>query len=239
MKILIFAAAAILAMAGAVSAADFGDLSGKTAEVLKTAAVKEAVLVQVPEPQLTGMGFCAKAASADISAVCRDGEAVLRNPGAFTVKQMGDVIVRLDVGVQFPAVRAIRKSLDALRDAVDNAQREAVRQHFSGTAKSATPGTSGAKDLDFDMRKVFLMPETETWAGPFTIQFMKDAGLEKAMDILTRVGLEKNAKELTDNGRGLYAKIEMGDEFAWVKVMQLTDYTSVRSVQVNQRLWNK
>ncbi|MDD5210494.1 MAG: hypothetical protein PHV36_13975 [Elusimicrobiales bacterium] len=242
MKRSILAGAAILVMAGAVRAADFGDLSGKTAGAMKAAAVKEAALVQVPEPQFPGVGFCSKAASADISAVCRDGEAVLRDPGAFTIKQVGDVIVRLDAACSsFPAGSRYRRSLDALRDAVDNAQREKVRRHFSGAAKSAAPAAtaSAAKDMDFDIRKVFQMPGSETWSGPFTIQFTKDATLDIALDILKKTGLGENAKELADNGNGIYAKIEMGDEFAWVKVMQLVDYTSVRSVQVNKRLWGK
>ncbi|MCX5784148.1 MAG: hypothetical protein NTX59_00510 [Elusimicrobia bacterium] len=101
-------------------------------------------------------------------------------------------------------------------------------------AAPAVPAPA-AQGADFDVRKVFLMPETETWKGPFVIQFRKGADLPAVMNVLKKVGLE--AKELVDNGDGLYARIEMEYEFAPVTVMRLTDYTSVASVQVNKRLW--
>ena len=95
---------------------------------------------------------------------------------------------------------------------------------------------------NFDVRKVFVMPEKETWAGPFAIQFIKGADRAAVLDILKRTGLAEGAKELADNGHGFYARIAMGDmdnEFAWVKVMRLVDYTSVAYVSVNKRLWTK
>ena len=249
MKRSIFAAAAILVMAGAVRGADFGALSGKTAEAIKAAALKEAALVQVPAPQLAGVGFCSKAASADISAVCREGEAVLRDPGAFTVRQMGDVIVKLDVACSsFPSGSRYRRSLDALRDALDNAQREKVRQHLSGTSKSAALAATVPAPLGagLDVRKVFVMPDGENWEGPFTVQFSEEASPETVQRILKEEKLE--AKELVESGRGLYARIVMKEqfgwttmdtEFAWMRIMRLTDLTSVSYVAVNKRLWNK
>ena len=95
---------------------------------------------------------------------------------------------------------------------------------------------------NFDVRKVFLMPEKETWAGPFAIQFIKGADRAAVLDILKRTGLVEGTKELADSGHGFYARIamdDMDDEFAWVKIMRLTDYTSVAYVSVNKRLWTK
>ena len=95
---------------------------------------------------------------------------------------------------------------------------------------------------NFDVRKVFVMPETEIWAGPFTIQFVQGADRAAVLDILKRTGLTEGTKELADNGHGFYARIamdDMDDEFAWMKVMRLVDYTSIAYVRVNKRLWTK
>ena len=105
------------------------------------------------------------------------------------------------------------------------------------------PAPEGA---GLDVRKVFLMQEAETWAGPFTIQFGKDVSLETVTRILKEEKLE--AKEIVAADRGLYARIEMKEqfgwttmdtEFAWMRIMRLTDYTSVSYIQVNKRLWTK
>ena len=108
----------------------------------------------------------------------------------------------------------------------------------AATAAPAVPA-SEPDYADFDVRKVFLMPETETWGGPFTIQFIKGADRGTVLDILKRTELQVEVKELADKGRGFYARIAMDDEFAWVKVMRLVDYTSVAYVSVNKRLWTK
>lgn len=97
----------------------------------------------------------------------------------------------------------------------------------------------------FDIRKVYQMPAGETWDGPFTVQFAESAGLEQVRSVLEEEKLE--AKELVAGDSGFYARIEMREqfgratmdkEFAWMRIMRLTDLTSVSYVLVNKRLMN-
>lgn len=107
------------------------------------------------------------------------------------------------------------------------------------------PPPSPVRENDpFAIRKVFPMPAGETWDGPFAVQFSKSADLEKVRSILKEEKLE--AKELLDTGCGFYARIEMKEqfgwttmdkEFAWMRIMRLTDLTSVAYVFVNRRFW--
>lgn len=104
------------------------------------------------------------------------------------------------------------------------------------------PSPLAASD-PFDIRKVFPMPSSETWAGPFTVQFGKSADIETVRRILKEEKLE--AVELVSSSGGFYARIEMKEqsgwatmdrEFAWTRIMRLTDLTSVSYVLVNKRL---
>lgn len=107
------------------------------------------------------------------------------------------------------------------------------------------PSPLAAND-PFDIRKVYQMPASENWGGPFTVQFGRSAGLEKVRSILKEEKLE--AKELVASDSGYYARIEMKEksgwtamdkEFAWMRIMRLTDLTSVSHIFVNKRLWRE
>ncbi|MCX5791343.1 MAG: hypothetical protein NTY45_03870 [Elusimicrobia bacterium] len=88
----------------------------------------------------------------------------------------------------------------------------------------------------FDVRKLFVIPAADAWQGPFVIQFRESADLAAVKNVLKLTGLE--TKELRNDGYGYYARIEMEYEYAGIKAMGLTDYTSVRYVAVNQKLWD-
>ena len=78
-----------------------------------------------------------------IASVIKEAKAVLGNPAAFTVKQMGGVIYNLDEARGGLArSSAERKQLDALRDAVDSAQRRKVREEL-GVREEGYIGLTG------------------------------------------------------------------------------------------------
>lgn len=108
------------------------------------------------------------------------------------------------------------------------------------------PPSSLAAGIDpFDIGKVYQMPAGENWAGPFAIQFRENADLQTVRGILEKEKLE--AKELVAGDSGYYARIElkersgsaaMDKEYAWMRIMRLTDFPSVSYVLVNKRLMN-
>ncbi len=72
-----------------------------------------------------------------IATVIEEAQAVLGDPAAFTVKQMGYVIGDLDeVRSGLARSSAERERLDAMRDAVDGAQRRKVRQEITANTGS-------------------------------------------------------------------------------------------------------
>ena len=131
MKRLPYAVVVMLGLTGGAYAADFGDLSVMSASGLK-AMMADAAALQIPEPQNIGKHHCSGRDLGNASSARKGAEAVLANPAAFTVKQMGDVLVNLDdVCSSLSVSSSERLELNALRDAVNNAQREKVRQQIS------------------------------------------------------------------------------------------------------------
>lgn len=98
----------------------------------------------------------------------------------------------------------------------------------------AAPGPEDRTD-PFDIGKLYVIPAADAWQGPFVIQFRKSAGLAAVRNVLKLTGLKQT--ELKNDGHGYYARVQMDYEFAGIMVMNLTDYTSVRYVAVNQKLW--
>ena len=148
MKTSIYAAIAILGLAG-------GAYAGTAAEQLclaKTAAAQFTAPVSAPK------------LVTNTAAVTKEAEAVLRNPGAFTVEQMGDVIEKLDVmRGSLDRSSTERKQLDALRDAVDGAQLKKVREELGVKTEPFGALLVGEND-SFGLR-TGLAAVTESYAG--------------------------------------------------------------------------
>ena len=109
---------------------------------------------------------------------------------------------------------------------------------LSGIKKSLEPAVTAPEDRTdpFDVRKLYVIPATDAWQGPFVVQFWKSADLAAVKNVLKLTGLKQ--AELKNDGNGYYARVQMDYEFAGIMVMNLTDYTSVRYVAVNQKLWD-
>ena len=178
MKRSIYAAVVILGITGGACAADFGDLAGKTAAGLKAVMVEqETAAPQIPEPR--------KAAQADVSELRKKAEAILANPDAFTIREMGDVIVNLDEARScLPRSSTDRQQLDALRDGVDRAQLKKVRD-LMGTGMVAAPVELSA--VRKEAEAILANPDA------FTIREMGDVivNLDEALSCLPRSCTER------------------------------------------------
>ena len=95
----------------------------------------------------------------------------------------------------------------------------------------------------FELRKVYPMPGQETWSGPFCVQFSAKTPLEQVVKILEAEELK--AGEILKTPRGYYVRAALKEstgwglmdrEFSMMRVMRLTDYTSVSYVLVNKAL---
>jgi hypothetical protein len=110
------------------------------------------IKMAVPQP--------ARESSSDgqLAEVRESAEAILNNPGAFTITQMGDMIERLDVVRSGMSISSReRKEFDDLRNAVDKAQVAKIRHNF-GRSESADSSESTIK-IDFE----------DTPENPFTV----------------------------------------------------------------------
>jgi len=105
-------------------------------------------------------------------------------------------------------------------------------------AKVAAPAAYTAPVIEgpFDVRKLYVTSLTESWKDSFLIKFRKGADMNAVLEVLKRVNI--SPAQTVDYGGGFFVKIIMDEEFLPVKVMQLTDHTSVESVQIGRRAWN-
>ncbi len=115
MKTSIYTVVALIGLAGGAYAGTAADQLGLDKTV--SAQVK----AQVPAPVRV----------TNTAAVIKEAQTVLRNPAAFTVKQMGEVIEGLDmVRPNYSRASKEGEQLDTLRDGVDSAQRRKVREEL-------------------------------------------------------------------------------------------------------------
>ncbi len=108
-----------------------------------------------------------------------------------------------------------------------------------GIKKSLEAAVTTPKDQTdpFDVRKLYVIPAADAWQGPFVVQFWKSADLAAVQNVIKLSGLKYT--ELKNDGNGYYARVQMDYEFAGMMAMNMTDYTSVRYVAVNQKLWDR
>ncbi len=164
MKASVYAVVVMLGITGGACAADFEDLSGKNTAGLRALAD---VTPQVPAPLNIVRDHCSRTDLVSVPAARKGAEAVLANPEAFTVKQMGDVLVNIDeVCICLPLSLSDRRGLDALRDAVNIAQREKVRRHLgAGKPDNMVPDKAAVRK---NAQAILANP------GTFTVKQMGD-----------------------------------------------------------------